>query len=243
MSELRIICMGGTISDIGWLASHGVDEAGVVTYDTSTIPDPSFIHNAGITTATWNPFNTEGNSALTPGDQFGGVIAAAKNLGWDLIAGAGLSGDITRVLNNYMWVCNYAGIGGDDYDGVGNGQINAYAAPWSHPIDGKHVDYIQTCVNGCDPTPASTINQMINAYNAGAQEVGILINMTSCMNLGLAWYINLIDTARSQGVPCDNVLYYCGVGYDICSLVQNDFGITFRGLIDHYGVRYGMRGT
>ena len=243
MTGIRIICIGGSISDIGWLASHGVDEAGIATQDTSMIPNPAFIHDAGITYATWNPFNDPGYGPGTDGDLFGGAICAAKNAGWDLIAGAGCGGDIVRVVNNYMWYCNLAGSGGQDYDGLENGQINAYVDPWNYPTNERHVDYIRTYVDGCSPSPNSTIMQMSSAYSAGAQEVGICIVMFDCMNLGVNWYIDLIDKARAYGLLCDNVLFWCDVGYDICSFVKGDFSGTFQGLIDRYGVRKGMRGT
>ena len=242
---LRIICQGGSISDIGWLASHGVDEAGIVTQDTSTIPNPEFIHDAGITYATWNPFNDPGNGPGTQGEQFGGAINAAKNLGWDMIAGAGCGGDVIRVVNNYLRYCNLGGPGGQDYDGIDDGQINAYADPWNHPMNDKHVDYIRTYIgsDGCSPSPNSAIMQISSAYSAGAQEAGICIGMSDCMNLGVNWYIDLINKARAYGLLCDNVLFYCGIGYDICSFVKGSFNGTFQGLIDRFGVRKGMRGT
>lgn len=245
MTGLRLIAHGGDVNpDLAWLKSMGFDEFGFVVPDCGTIPAASRIHNAGITYATINPFNDGSGGIGAAGSQYAGQFSAMKNAGFDMIASEGCGSDVVRVGMNYLPWCNYGGYGC-------NGQCDVYTGNYAHPTTGSggkyHVDYIETyCDGNCTMCTDSTIATMKAAVAAGnCAEVGILIGVFgNCDSWQTSSYwINVIDAARSQGVPCNNVLFWEGYDYDIVADLKGKANEVVTGLISHYGVRHGIGGA
>ena len=234
---IRFAAIGGAISDIGWLASQGFDEAGL-TVPNGNNPSPAFIHNAGITTATLNPFNDAGDGPGTAGDKYVGYMQAIKSNGWNIVAGEGRSGDIVRVVMNTITYENFGGI-------VSEQQYDMYASPWSHPASGPqgHVDYIETYDNYRNYVWDSCYNSCAAAQNHGTKELGILIGGWG-MNgqLGSSGYIAQIDRMRSAGINISTVLFWTGNGEDVVGWIKGVYNEVFNGIKNHYGLKKGIGG-
>jgi hypothetical protein len=223
MIGLRLIAFGGILSDVDWLNAKGFDEAGLIVDGQN--PSPAFIHNAGIHYATLNPFNGEGDGPGTSGDKYTGYMQAIRSAGWDTVAGGGVSGDIVRVAMNHLPWCN---CGSDD----------VYSPPYNHPASGPntyHVDYIETTA---DNVPMDAMEKAVAVGTCA--EVGIKIGLDGEIASSDVW-ITAIDTARAQGIPCDNVCFY-SINTDVVALLQTDAYEVFLGLVNHYGIRNGIGG-
>jgi hypothetical protein len=248
VTPVRLIAHGGVVSDAPWLAAKGFDEAGLVVYN-GEYPSSAFIHNAGIKYATLNPFNDSGDPPGSNGDHYAGYMQTIKNAGWDMVAGEGRGGDNIRVVNNYRWYVNYGGIVGDPNCG-NQWQADMYASPWFHPKNGAHLDYIEIYDNCKRLIADSCIASMKAAWQAGAVEVGILVGVWMAGHgVSSQTLIGIIDKARSQGIPCNNVAWWCGYRpNDVVAALKSSGGETgcaeqLNGIINHYGVRHGIGST
>jgi hypothetical protein len=161
-----------------------------------------------------------------------------KNAGWDFVAGEGRGGDNIRVENNYFDIyCNYGGI-------VSEQQYNMYASPWNHPINNHHVDYIEIYNNNKGLVIDSCIASMKAAQAAGSREVGILTgDWMAGVGVTSSTLIGIIDRARNEGVNCNNVMWWCGIGYDIAASIKGWCSEQVQGLVNHYGIRHGIGGA
>ena len=236
-SQVRLIAHGGILSDVGWLASKGFDEAGLCVPN-GNLPSPAFIHNAGIKYAVLNPWNDAGDPPGSDGNHYAGYMSAIKNAGWDWVAGEGRGGDNIRVENNYFpYYDNYGGI-------VSEQQYDMYSSPWFHPKNNKHIDYIEIYDNGKHQVIDSCIASMKAAYAAGSVEVGILTgDWMAGVGVTSKTLIAIIDRARAAGIPCNNVCWWCGQGWDIVASLKGECLEQLNGVSAHYGIRHGISGA
>lgn len=238
MAAVRLVAIGGKVSDVGWLKGKGFDEVGL-TVNNGENPSPAFIHNAGITYATLNPWNDSGDGPGTSGDKYAGYMQAIKSRGWNHVAGEGRGGDVIRVVMNTLPYLNFGGI-------VNEQQYDMYASPWSHPSTGPHyhVDYIEIYDNNRHYVKSSCLASMRSAQAHGSKEVGILIgNWQMIDGMSTAIIADYIDSARAQGTNCNTVCWWAGLGGDICSYLKGGEGLaTLNGIRNRYGVRYGIGG-
>jgi hypothetical protein len=214
----------GVLDNLGWMASKGFNEAGLVVPD-GQLPSPASIHNAGIRYATLNIFN-DGSSAASQigaaGGPYAGYYQSIAGAGWDMIAGEGCGGDVINTVCNYRWYVNY---GGDQ-------QNNMYAPPWNHPADRRHLDYIEAYTAGnCLSNPGGVAGCINAARAAGSLHLGILIG-DWCLG-DASQYISLVDSTG-----CDTICFWGGYGQP-SSRMQ---GLADQ-LIGHYGaVKWGGGG-
>ena len=217
-TPLRFIARGRVLSDVSWLNAEGFDEVGLFV-DDGACPSPEFIHNAGIQYAVLFPFNDASNGPGTFGDAYAGYMQTVRSVGWDMVGGGGVSGDIVRVAMNYMSWCNY--------------ENDVYAPPYNHPTSGPdtyHVDYVDT------------IDSMEQAVAIGnCAEVGIRIGLDDVISPATTW-IEMIDTARAQGIPCNNVCFYNTRNTDVVAILKTDAYEVLLGITKYYGIRHKIRG-
>jgi hypothetical protein len=225
-SELRLIAHGYSLSDVDWLFNKGFDEAGLVVAS-GAVPSPAFIHDAGIAYATLDSFNDAGDPPGTNGDKYAGYVQAVRGAGWDMVAGEQRSGDIIRVVNNYVL---YVNCSADD----------VYADPWDHPATAAHLDYINICDRNGNLAIDSCIASMNSAWLAGSLEIGIHVDAgTEGIDSGVLR--GIINQAREQGIPCNNVLWRSAE--DIVAPLKSDLLEQVVGLSTHFGIRHGIGGS
>jgi hypothetical protein len=234
---LRFILHSGIISDLEWLSSMGFDEAGPVCNIEDVPMTATAIHRAGIRYAAVNPFADVSAAPGEAGAPLAPAFQALKSAHWDIVAGAGMSADIVRVAMNYMHFCSYG-------SGESSGETSVYSAPWNHPVVGPntlHVDYIDTFKSS--RWYQSCIDMMAAAVAAGnCGEIGIMIPLWVGSILESSLWINVINAARAQGVPCSNVCFWADQVTDGTEILKTDASETLNGLIKYYGVRQGIQG-
>ena len=242
MVGLRFIIHAGALSDVNWLCSIGFDEAGLCC-NWGDAPSAMFIHNAGIKYATLNPFIDMPMPPATPGGKYAHMFQVIETAGWDMVAGPDISGDVVRACMNHMPFCSYGGYGYSTtpYDKY-SGQCSVYTAPFNHPIAGPgtyHVDYI-----GTDKSTRwyqSCIDVQQVAVAAGnCAEVGIAIGLWDGAILDSSVWIGVIERARAQGIPCNNVCFLGDIDADAVTVLQGDANEVLTTLIRTYGVRHGI---
>ena len=229
---LRFILYSGILSDLEWLSSMGFDEAGPVCNIEDVPMMATTIHRAGITYAAVNPFCDVSDAPGEAGAPLAPAFQALKSAHWDIVAGAGMSGDIVRVAMNYMHFCSY-----------GPTRSNVYSSPYNHPTAGPntyHVDYISTFDQDAWWLPC--LNAQANAFHAGSAEVGIAISLQMFSKFDLETWIAVVTEARSMGIPCNNVCFCGDVATDGAAILKTDAYEILTGLINKYGIRHGIEG-
>jgi hypothetical protein len=239
-------------ADLDWIANKGFSELQICVTHGDTANDlPAKIHARNML-ATINPYNdTSFNDPGRSGASELGYIQALNKAGWDMVAGEGVSGDVVATIcKNGMKYCNYAGSGGPiiagDYGGCG--QIDAYHpnAPWQHPRDGNHRDYIEVyCGDSGNVAQCgnSTIQRMLDAITYGNNGFnGLLVGMWgNPMAWGADYLVKIIDAANGrQAKACNTVLFWIGYTENPAQRFQTSGA---SGIMDQLISRYQLDNT
>lgn len=237
--SLRFVIHSGEGTDPYWAAEMGFAEFGwVVSYGGN--PSAAPVKGAGFEVATLNIMNDNWGP-----DRFDSNISTyARQIadnGWDMIAGEGGGNLQVGTIMEVRPYCNYYGSGGADMDGVGCGMIDAYGAPWSHPVSVNygHCDYVETyCGDPANVQPCfnSTKSRCIQAYDSGAIYSGILIGMWgNPLSWGVDYFIRLIDAINAErSGACNSVCFWSGIGTNGQERLSASAAV-FNGLMSHYG--------
>ena len=223
---MRYELHGGSLSDITWAANNGINALGLIVPADGTYADTlAEIQAAGVNRAitqpgtvmeaTINIFNNGEGTIGSNGLEYEALIQDIAAAGWDTIAGDSVSGDVVNTVRKYTPFINLSG-------DIGGYQLQAYAPPYSHPVDGDYTnyDYVRTFAIHTDGTAIvtkdSVLHNLAAAADATSDRFGIVID-NSVPDVTGTW-IDIISAAADQGTPIDTIVFSYNPG-DIIAAV------------------------
>ena len=235
---MYFIAHGGYASNPGWLYSIGFRGIGYVVDGSNgpgstSIPSTSGARSAGFADIHLNPFNDQNNggglgSPYATGNTWAWWFQNAKNAGYTKIAGEGVVADVANRCVQIIPYLSYAGdIGGYQWDSYNSNPRGVYSS------SGNFYIVPETYVYGNVPSLGSTESVMISAQNHKAGGVGFLLG-SWCPDIGN--WVSFTNTCRGAGANCQAVIFWCGMGYDITTEIQNKMMGAFNQIKAAFGV-------